>query len=759
MKQAFVTLLAVIAASALQAAFAPTDISGLKLWLKADAGALNEQGTLADTDQRVTLWQDQSGQGNHVTNSWVSKAPTFKRVATGGFPAVSSTGGFWLDPPAEGVDGKAVFMVGALAPLPDVNANAVLTRVHGGGSTDIFLRNSVSDAISLDGTYTGTKSVGTVTLNGLPMRDPSNNLTGYQFNLPTNAFPSPFILHVTYANNQLFTQFMRRSTSIYYKGTISEVIIYDRDLTEVEANQIGAYLKTKYTIDCAYPDAEEVTLVNGVVDRIGDTSARLHYTLAGPAATASVQIRAYYGTTDAESDPDAWEFCDELPVPTAAGVYTHFTQQPLTVNQSYFCRFSITDGEKETFSSPSSFTTRPLNTPVVFRYVGEPYATNSWTNETQWVNLSAYHRTFPDCPGDQVEVLPASKNHDITQLIEQDVTLGNILYGFNTADLGGYYRIYNTNETPCTLTLDSGLPGLPVSISNYYGTAMIFGQTNTTQALAIRLNSPLSLTKTTANRVLYHFCTPISGGTFENPVPIHCTPTVMSAEIHLYFESTNNTFIGDITVDAGTLPSTVANLYAGRCVNPPFITSAHDGMFGHPTNRIILRNNALLVLHGASADTSYFGLERTICGTGRVYRVAQDSNHSNSKALSLHLGEKAVISPGEGDQMGHLTILSHALTSSGNSTLRVKVDPTASDTIYFDGRTAHSFTGRLDVVKSGKIPYGTTWTIATWDARAKPFTFNPSSITPHFSVNTVGESLVLRYTGHDFNKQTILSIQ
>jgi len=59
--------------------FDPNSISGLKLWLKGDAGVFSDAGiTPAVADGTVQQWNDQSGNGNHVSEATLGARPLFK---------------------------------------------------------------------------------------------------------------------------------------------------------------------------------------------------------------------------------------------------------------------------------------------------------------------------------------------------------------------------------------------------------------------------------------------------------------------------------------------------------------------------------------------------------------------------------------------------------------------------------------------------------------------------------------------------------
>lgn len=69
------------------AVFSPLSISGLKVWLKADAIT-----GLVNLDP-VGTWSDSSGNGYNVTQATAGKKPTYKTGIQNSLPAVSSDGG------------------------------------------------------------------------------------------------------------------------------------------------------------------------------------------------------------------------------------------------------------------------------------------------------------------------------------------------------------------------------------------------------------------------------------------------------------------------------------------------------------------------------------------------------------------------------------------------------------------------------------------------------------------------------------------
>lgn len=69
------------------AAFAPTDLANLVLWLKADDGPDDPVD-----DQPVATWSDKSGNGRDATQGTAAQQPTYKTDIQNGKPAVQFDG-------------------------------------------------------------------------------------------------------------------------------------------------------------------------------------------------------------------------------------------------------------------------------------------------------------------------------------------------------------------------------------------------------------------------------------------------------------------------------------------------------------------------------------------------------------------------------------------------------------------------------------------------------------------------------------------
>lgn len=236
------------------APFSPTDLSGLSLWLKADAGV-----TLSGAN--VTAWADQSGNGNNASaNS--GEEPTFISSFSNSKPAIEFNGTTQIIQIADansldflttssfivlkyigqGTGNNIVYFKNANAGSPEDPAmyglvgangdNLVSFSVNVGGwsdyETSIFITNAVPKILSM-------------TLDGTNQNVYSNGSLSNNFSIVGNIATSTGTLQIG-GYNQSF------NASEYFYGQIAEVIMYNRAVTGTERQQVEAYLNTKYAI-------------------------------------------------------------------------------------------------------------------------------------------------------------------------------------------------------------------------------------------------------------------------------------------------------------------------------------------------------------------------------------------------------------------------------------------------------------------------------------------------------------------------------
>ena len=237
-------------------AFSPTDISGLSLWLKADAGV-----TLSGSN--VTAWADQSGNGRTVT---VNNSPSFTASSINSRPTI-------------GFDGETQF-VDALTPAFVSNNNFSV----------IWAFKYVGDSINNPDAY--SPNVSFLSAGGVdqgafhyiknedkfPASYPLFIIQGWTPYDYTSGFTysdgSNYILEFV-SDNNLGYYFVNRNNTQEGTGAVAnaadsditgiriagqqdplrhanikmaEIMVYDSTLTSPQLEQVRNYLNTKYAI-------------------------------------------------------------------------------------------------------------------------------------------------------------------------------------------------------------------------------------------------------------------------------------------------------------------------------------------------------------------------------------------------------------------------------------------------------------------------------------------------------------------------------
>jgi hypothetical protein len=227
--------------------FSPLRPSGLSLWLKADSGV-----TLSGSN--VTAWADQSGNGNNAISPSIS--PTFVSSSINSKPAISFNGdGSWMQIPQNsiGTNGNiSIFMVlnytsGAVffnkGDLETFEATAwELTTITGFGFVDtndgdpfwntVPLVLDSDTPLLLEGFSNDGESQ--LAFNGVDSGIPSDGCSGFN-NISQYIGIGGGGTTGASQNNPL-------------DARIAEIIIYNRQVTTAERQQVEAYINYKYAI-------------------------------------------------------------------------------------------------------------------------------------------------------------------------------------------------------------------------------------------------------------------------------------------------------------------------------------------------------------------------------------------------------------------------------------------------------------------------------------------------------------------------------
>lgn len=216
--------------------FAPSSLSGLQMWLKADTGLFQDSGGTTPTTSNndpVGKWTDQSGNNNHATQGTSGKRPVLKTNEQNGY------GGICFD----GVDD--------LLATP-INASGVWTIAA------VF-----KSATSTFNTYWGVFDGDSNTPTGY-WGIFNNGTTNYFVPAPTylerngvslsaNYNLSPITSHmvVVYKTANASTALNRQVGSFAAfpgNGTIVEIAAYNSALSAANITRLTNYMRTKFSI-------------------------------------------------------------------------------------------------------------------------------------------------------------------------------------------------------------------------------------------------------------------------------------------------------------------------------------------------------------------------------------------------------------------------------------------------------------------------------------------------------------------------------
>ena len=242
----------------------PDELSGCILWLDAAAGVTK------DTNNKVTVWQDQSGAGNHATASG-STMPTWVEAGINNLPAMDFNGHHFALPNSllRDVEAADIFFVHV---NPDGAATHYQTLVmasqgENGSEYRLQMRFNTSannGRMVLGGTRLDSESFQSVypTAVQFSLQANTNYITNGIFDY-NNALLTAKSNGEELATNGSFQTKGRTSdtdsqgvwlgnnmadTSRKFIGQIAEVIIFNRRLAHAERLQLENYLANKYGI-------------------------------------------------------------------------------------------------------------------------------------------------------------------------------------------------------------------------------------------------------------------------------------------------------------------------------------------------------------------------------------------------------------------------------------------------------------------------------------------------------------------------------
>jgi phage gp36-like protein len=251
-------------------------INDYKPWLRAD------QGVVLDASDKVSQWQDQSGNGNHFTQTNPDQRPTLDATGLGNQAALRFDG---VD---DGLWGVETMAIG--------RPSTVFVLYEELGEGGYVLQNSVGGQwwVRSDGFYSdGWVRNASPAYNQEVVAVMTNSATGTTVHVngsnwtqdATLTTPAPGRLALGGGNGRNYDPF---------NCLVAEVIVYDRALSDAERQEVEAYLAGRYTLYEARvatpvidPPSQLVSGNTSVSMSVSTSGAEIRYTLDGSEPTAA----------------------------------------------------------------------------------------------------------------------------------------------------------------------------------------------------------------------------------------------------------------------------------------------------------------------------------------------------------------------------------------------------------------------------------------------------------------------------------------
>jgi ferric-dicitrate binding protein FerR (iron transport regulator) len=224
-------------------------LSGLQLWLKADAG-------VKGAGNSVAFWKDQSPAGNDAVQNDLPSQPTLVPQAVLGRPAIRFDGvdDFFTLPAGFGDfrSGLSAFLVTRVGASPP--SMRFLDFDQGPTCDNIcFARKDTPDKLAF-WVYANCLSKGKVEAPGGILIDqfqslgviyaPPGRVTLYRNGVPVGAGTTTVPRDIVRKPN--FIGKSNSSGEPFFKGDLSEILLYNRPLSEEERGSVERYLVSKY---------------------------------------------------------------------------------------------------------------------------------------------------------------------------------------------------------------------------------------------------------------------------------------------------------------------------------------------------------------------------------------------------------------------------------------------------------------------------------------------------------------------------------
>lgn len=241
--------------------FAPTDITGCRLWIKADKGVYTDTAMnyAAQKDgAAVAAWEDFSGQGNHLVQVASSSRPIYFTNRVHKKPALSFSGsGMFLQTAVVNtVPSQCPFTVFVVyksdLAVADANRRIIGCFTHATTIGWELIQDNGTSSLNLVKRSVQNTRGGTVFFDNTKFQIVTVKMdSGFDgtFYLNNQRRQKTFSTLDCNLSNQYFTVGGALIISnLDFDGDIAEVIIYAAELTDSQISQVNDYLSEKYAI-------------------------------------------------------------------------------------------------------------------------------------------------------------------------------------------------------------------------------------------------------------------------------------------------------------------------------------------------------------------------------------------------------------------------------------------------------------------------------------------------------------------------------
>lgn len=231
------------------AVFSPTNIAGLKVWFKADAGAGTNDGDAVGT------WTDQSASANNVTQSTVANKPTYKTAIKNGLPIVRFDGTNDSLTSATGLPQGdfTLVIVGRLTTIGSdrsifawgVRSNGEARQFHSRNTDVRAFIGYIADVNASTNWSVNTWYVWTIVGTNVPSAGSASATITHRTNGTSDGSGTASL--AAFTSNSLVVGANTSGTE-FWAGDIAEILQYDSALSGANIDLLETYINNKWAV-------------------------------------------------------------------------------------------------------------------------------------------------------------------------------------------------------------------------------------------------------------------------------------------------------------------------------------------------------------------------------------------------------------------------------------------------------------------------------------------------------------------------------